>query len=125
MKKLKKVDYIYLGIIISAFLIMVLLLTRGTFLYGSRLDWGSQHIAFPEYFRTLFYSTGDLFPHFALLAKAGSNLIKPSRADASKPFMKNESGYCLRTTIPENPSSVIRRRQYWIILFREGMSSGL
>ena len=53
---------------VSLFIVFTLfiyfLITRGTYLYGSTLDWSAQHYLIPEYFRNLFYETGDLFTDF-------------------------------------------------------------
>lgn len=46
--------------------------------YGSSLDWSSQHYAIPEYFRTLFYKTGDLFPSLGANIGAGENIFSLS-----------------------------------------------
>lgn len=42
--------------------------------FGSKIDWISQHSVFPDYFRQLFYETGDLFPEFALHIGGGQNI---------------------------------------------------
>lgn len=47
-------------------------------LFGSVTDWGSQHTMLPEYFRTLFYQTGDLFPDFMMNLGAGQNIYNIS-----------------------------------------------
>ncbi len=47
-------------------------------MYGSVTDWGSQHTMFPEYFRMLFYQTGELFPDFMLHLGAGQNIYNIS-----------------------------------------------
>lgn len=46
----------------------------GGYLAGTEVDWLSQHIAFPEYFRQRFYETGNLFPDFAMELGAGQNI---------------------------------------------------
>lgn len=54
---------------------MIILVTVGpNNIYGSETDWLSQHWALPEYFRTLFYKTGNLFPNFAPNLGAGQNI---------------------------------------------------
>ncbi len=78
MKKFSKKDHIFLSIIIVSFLIMVMILTKGTYLYGSSLDWSGQHYSIPEYFRTLFYDTLDPFPDFALNIGSGQNIYNLS-----------------------------------------------
>lgn len=42
--------------------------------FGSRVDWISQHSVLPDYFRKLFYETGDLFPDFAANIGGGQNI---------------------------------------------------
>lgn len=42
--------------------------------FGSRVDWISQHSVFPDYFRQQFYDTGDFFPEFALNIGGGQNI---------------------------------------------------
>ena len=65
MKNLRKADWLALGgIILLTLAIMASCLTGDT-VYGSQDDWASQHYAIPEYFRTLFYSTHELFPSYA------------------------------------------------------------
>lgn len=78
MKKIKLRDYIYLLIITLSFIGLVLFLTNGVNLYGSSLDWYAEHLAIPEYFRTLFYHTKDLFPDFAANIGAGQNIYNLS-----------------------------------------------
>ncbi|MDD4548020.1 MAG: YfhO family protein [Bacilli bacterium] len=71
---MKKKDYIYILIIFVVGL-MVALITKGSnTLYGSQTDWLSQHWALPEYFRTLFYETGELFPNFSPNIGGGQNI---------------------------------------------------
>ena len=74
MEKLNKKDKIGVIIISLLFLGIALFITHGEFVFGSETDWGFQHIAFPEYFRMLFYKTFDLFPDFALNIGGGQNI---------------------------------------------------
>ena len=74
MKTLNKKDILYLGIIILSFLGIVFVISGTTFLYGSNLDWISQHVTFPEYLRTLFYESHEFFPDFALNIGSGQNI---------------------------------------------------
>ena len=74
MEKLNKKDkfnIFWIGII---YLTIAFIITHGEFIFGSSMDWGFQHITFPEYFRMLFYNTGDLFPDFAFNIGAGQNI---------------------------------------------------
>lgn len=43
-------------------------------LFGSTTDWLNQHVAFPEYFRKLFYETKDFFPNMAYNIGSGQNI---------------------------------------------------
>jgi len=73
MKKLNK-DFIYLSILILTFIVLSVYTMGTTHLFGSNIDWYAQHISIPEYFRTLFYDTKDLFPDFALNIGNGQNI---------------------------------------------------
>ena len=73
MKKLNK-DFIYLSILILTFIVLAVYTMGTTHLFGSNIDWYAQHISLPEYFRTLFYDTKDLFPDFALNIGNGQNI---------------------------------------------------
>lgn len=42
--------------------------------FGSRVDWISQHSVLPDYFRQQFYDTGELFPEFAPNIGGGQNI---------------------------------------------------
>lgn len=72
-KRLKQ-DLFACFLFIVSFFIIYFILTKNTYLYGSSMDWESQHYLIPEYFRNLFYSTKDLFPDFALNLGAGQNI---------------------------------------------------
>ncbi len=72
--KIDKKDVIIVGILAAAFIVFVGIVTRGTFYYGSTLDWESQHSVIPEYFRMLFYKTHDLLPDFAFNLGSGQNI---------------------------------------------------
>ena len=72
--KYTRKDYIYLSIIILAYLLIVFLLTKNKYIFGSTVDWSSQHIILPEYFRNLFYNTHDFFPDFAANIGNGQNI---------------------------------------------------
>ena len=74
MKRINKKDFIYCLLLVVSFLLFVGLLTSTKFLYGSSVDWSSQHITFPEYFRQLFYQTKNLFPEFAFNIGSGQNI---------------------------------------------------
>jgi len=71
--KFRKFDYHYWIIVLLAIVFLVLTTRMGSF-FGSSIDWYNQHIRFPEYFRTLFYETGDFFPNFAFNIGSGQNI---------------------------------------------------
>lgn len=64
-----------LGLTISfAVIMMIINLAFPDNVYGALVDWNSQHFSIPEYFRTQFYDTGDLFPNFAFHIGGGQNI---------------------------------------------------
>ncbi|MBQ6282902.1 MAG: YfhO family protein [Bacilli bacterium] len=74
MKKLNNKDYIYILSTILLFIAILFSIVGTKYVNGSTVDWESQHWIFPEYFRTLFYDTKDLFPSFAFNLGAGENI---------------------------------------------------
>lgn len=72
--KNKKEDIFALFLFFVSFFTIYFVLTRGEYLYGSSMDWESQHYLIPEYFRNLFYETGELLPNFAPHLGAGQNI---------------------------------------------------
>lgn len=69
----KKIDYNYLIVILFC-LVEVLLISSKNRIFGSTIDWLPQHIAFPDYFRQLFYKTHNFLPSFAFSLGAGQNI---------------------------------------------------
>lgn len=43
-------------------------------IFGSKVDWISQHSVIPDYFRQQFYQTGELFPEYAANIGGGQNI---------------------------------------------------
>ena len=80
MKKLNKHknDIISVLTLIIISLVIVLILVNFTNFFGSKKDWLSQHIMFPDYLRKLFYDTGDFFPNFAFNLGGGQNIYNIS-----------------------------------------------
>lgn len=71
-KKVKtKLPYFILALA-ALFFCWLFCIRNGVF--GSRVDWISQHSVLPEYFRQLFYDTGQLFPEFAANIGGGQNI---------------------------------------------------
>ena len=60
---MKKNKHYFLIILYS--LIMVFIMIFPNKLFGSTIDWNTQHIVFPDYFRNLFYETHNLLPNLA------------------------------------------------------------
>ena len=54
--------------------------------FGSKVDWISQHSVFPDYFRQQFYDTGDFFPEFAAGIGGGQNIITLPTMDCTVLF---------------------------------------
>lgn len=71
---MNKKEYKFLFGIMGLVLLIICILTRGEYIYGSVTDWVTQHYRIPEYFRNLFYETHDLFPDFAFNLGAGQNI---------------------------------------------------
>lgn len=86
MKKKKKFDYNYLFIVLVCMVSLFLIIPEHA-VFGSQTDWISQHIVFPDYFRKLFYETGNLFPNFALSLGAGQNIYNFSYYGLLNPFI--------------------------------------
>lgn len=78
MKKFTNKDYINILILVLIFLLILFSIVGFNYVNGSEIDWISQHSIFPEYFRTLFYDTKDLFPSFAFNIGAGVNIYNLS-----------------------------------------------
>ena len=74
MKKLLK-KYSAEIFITLAVLLIVLINTHFTNMFGSNTDWLNQHTIYPEYFRQTFYQTGKLIPNLALNYGAGENIF--------------------------------------------------
>ena len=56
------------------FIGLILIISKFKYIWGSELDWIDQHSIIPEYFRTLFYDTHNLFPNLALNLGSGQNI---------------------------------------------------
>ena len=78
MKKLNNKDYIYILSTILLLIVIIFSIVGTKYVNGSIVDWDSQHWIIPEYFRTLFYDTKDLFPSFAFNLGAGENIYNLS-----------------------------------------------
>ena len=86
MNKRKEFDYNYLIITILSILLILLVIPDDS-IFGSSIDWSTQHIIFPDYFRKLFYKTLNLFPSFALSIGAGQNIYNFSYYGLLNPLL--------------------------------------
>lgn len=75
---MKKKDFFNLFLLTILVFVVVGYCIYPNNLFGSVTDWGTQHTMLPEYFRTLFYQTGDLFPDFMMNLGAGQNIYNIS-----------------------------------------------
>lgn len=80
-------DVAAIGSIIIFTLLIILSCCSADTVYGSKTDWGSQHYAIPEYFRTLFYSTHELFPSYAPHIGGDENIYSLSYYGLLSPLM--------------------------------------
>ncbi len=67
-------DIIAYIILISLAAVMINMICKNGYLYGSETDWISQHSVIPDYFRQKFYETENLFPDYALNLGGGQNI---------------------------------------------------
>ncbi len=71
MRRLQCKRYLFLGILTAVFCYLFCF-RYGVF--GSKVDWISQHSVLPDYFRQQFYETGELFLEFAANIGGGQNI---------------------------------------------------
>ncbi|MGI6070403.1 MAG: YfhO family protein [Blautia sp.] len=75
MKKMRNVSPFWMSLLLFASAVLfcwIFVLQYGIF--GSKVDWLSQHSVLADYFRTRFYATGNLFPDFAWNLGGGQNI---------------------------------------------------
>lgn len=72
MSKNDKVCYL---IILAVGLLFVFVVLGCNNLFGATTDWLTQHVVFPDYFRQLFYETGNLIPDLAFHIGGGQNIF--------------------------------------------------
>lgn len=68
----KEIYTFFLLFILTAVFVGLFVVRLGVF--GSKVDWISQHSVLPDYFRRQFYETGELFPEFAFNIGGGQNI---------------------------------------------------
>lgn len=74
-KSISKTTKLHLFFLVLFCLLQVLLITRFKYIFGSNVDWMKQHIVFADYFRNLFYETGNIFSDFTLHLGSGQNIF--------------------------------------------------
>lgn len=72
--KITKRDIATISLICLLLLSIVFSIVGDDNIYGSVVDWASQHSVFPEYFRDLFYETDELIPSLAQNLGAAENI---------------------------------------------------
>lgn len=70
-----KEDIFSILLLAAGTLLFVFFLTANNRMFGSQVDWVSQHSVLPEYFRQQFYKTGNLLPEFAAHLGGGQNIF--------------------------------------------------
>lgn len=85
MKKMRKDKMCWILFLGSVFLCWLFVMQYGIF--GSKLDWLSQHSVLPDYFRQRFYATGDLFPDMAWNLGGGQNIYNFSYYGLFSPML--------------------------------------
>ncbi len=77
-KGYEKRDLCYSCILLGIMILLILYLMKDNLLFGSKIDWISQHSVLPDYFRNQFYETGKFIPQLALQLGAGQNIFNVS-----------------------------------------------
>ncbi len=67
--------WIHIGLLTGFYILILLFITKGNFMYASEVDFIRQHSVFPDYFRNLFYETKTIFPDFAPHLGGGQNIF--------------------------------------------------
>ena len=75
---MKKKDYYNYLILTGIVFVIYMILTHFTNVFGSDTDWINQHTIIPDYFRQLFYKTGNLIPSFSFNYGGGQNIFNLS-----------------------------------------------
>ena len=75
---MKKKDYYNYLILTGIVFVIYMILTHFTYVFGSDTDWINQHTIIPDYFRQLFYKTGNLIPSFSFNYGGGQNIFNLS-----------------------------------------------
>lgn len=73
--KFEKKEIFNIFALLFIYLIIIFLLNTKDIIYGSEIDWLSQHYTFAEYFRNLFFENGNLIPSFSMNLGAGQNIF--------------------------------------------------
>jgi len=79
----KKMQYL----LIVMYSLALVLITKWGGLYGSEVDWLSQHTVFPDIFRNHYYETGSFAPKFLFNTGAGQNAYNFAYYGLLSPFV--------------------------------------
>lgn len=71
-------------VFISLFIVSLFCFTN---IFGSTMDFLTQHIVFPNYLRELFYSSGKIIPNFMVHIGAGQNIFNIAYYGLLSPFI--------------------------------------
>lgn len=74
--KWKKIEWIHRLLLVLLPMSIIVFIIYNFGIYGSNIDWVSQHVTFPDYFRKIFLETGQLFPDFSMNLGAGQNFAQ-------------------------------------------------
>ena len=74
------------GILLITFLMILVMLCKGSRLFGSTTDWYNQHVVFADFFRLL-ASTGTMSSSLAVQLGAGMNLFHLSYYGLFNPLL--------------------------------------
>lgn len=77
---------IFLALLEIAIVLLTIIIMGKDMVWGADTDWKSQHFAIPEYFRTRFYETHDIFPDLALQLGGGQNIYEYSYYGIASPL---------------------------------------
>ncbi len=87
MRRFTKRDIINLLVLSLVYVFIIGCILGVTNIYGSTIDWTSQHWVIPEYLRNRFYETGQFLPSFAFETGAGQNIYYLAYYGLLSPFL--------------------------------------
>lgn len=73
-KNEKAKDFLAILFYIITYILIYVSITKNNYIFASKIDFSIQHYVIPEYFRSLFYQTKNIFPDFAPNLGSGQNI---------------------------------------------------